>query len=74
MTLHTSNGRPFLFAGVYWVKNASKWRAQGCINGVNTYFGQYHDEKQAALAYDKEMRQVYGVSAEKFTNFLPSGK
>jgi len=51
------------YKGLYWNKKGGKWVAR--IN--RTYIGSYSDEKEAALAYDKAAKELYGEFA--CTNF-----
>lgn len=37
--------------GVYWVKNAQRWRAQICVDGRQRYLGYFHNKESAHEAY-----------------------
>jgi hypothetical protein len=44
------------YTGVYWDKQRKKWRSQISINGKSKYLGSYKNEKQASMAYQKELK------------------
>jgi hypothetical protein len=48
------------FKGVSWHKNSGKWIAVIQIDGKSKYLGLYTDEIEAALAYDRAARQIFG--------------
>ena len=41
--------------GVRWHKRDKKWIARAQIDSKNTYIGSFHDEEEAARAYDKRV-------------------
>jgi len=55
------------FKGVRWVKKTSKWRAIIFTNGRAISLGHFHDEEEAARAYDKAAIDTWGEFAR--TNF-----
>lgn len=46
------------YAGVYWNKNASKWMARICHNGVSTFLGFYDTELEASSAYQSALSKI----------------
>jgi hypothetical protein len=61
------------FKGVYWHKASGAWQAY--IRPPlkkSIYLGQYEDEVEAARAYDKKARELFGEFAH--LNFDTSGK
>jgi hypothetical protein len=59
------NGKPTTseFKGVSWHAKGKKWTAMihGC--GTHRYLGMYVREEEAALAYDRAARELYGEHA-----------
>lgn len=53
----TSNSR---YKGVTWHKKNNKWQAQIEINSKSKYIGQFDNELEAALAYDRMARELFG--------------
>lgn len=51
------------FKGVSWSTQSGKWRVQLHANGKPIYVGEYRDEREAALAYDKAAKEKYGQFA-----------
>jgi hypothetical protein len=51
------------FKGVSWCANAAKWRVQIQHQGAHKHVGLFHDELQAAQAYDAEALQLFGDHA-----------
>jgi hypothetical protein len=51
------------YKGVYWAKDRSKWRARIRVDGVERRLGDYHDEVQAARAYNRAARRAWGERA-----------
>jgi hypothetical protein len=58
----TSKGKPVssIYKGVYWDKSNSKWRSQIMANGKRKSIGQFEDEYEAHLAYEKAAKEVHG--------------
>jgi hypothetical protein len=56
-----------IFKGVVWYKRHSKWNAQILVDGKRKHLGYYHDEEEAARAYDRAAIQHFGEYA--LTNF-----
>lgn len=57
--LGTSSG----FKGVYWHKQADKWRAQIMFNRKYKHLGLFASEIEAAHAYDNAARELFGEFA-----------
>jgi AP2 domain-containing protein len=55
------------FKGVYWRERDKRWHAQIRVNGRGITLGYFHDEIQAARAYDAAAREHFGEFAR--TNF-----
>lgn len=56
-----------VYKGVSWSKKHSKWKAQIRRYGKNTHLGLFESEEDAATAYDKEAKKVFGEFA--YLNF-----
>jgi len=46
------------YVGVYWEKNAKKWRSSITINGKLKHLGYFTDEKEAAQVYQNELNKI----------------
>lgn len=51
------------YLGVNWHKPLNKWRAGIKFNGKNIHLGYSHDEKEAALLYNKFAKKYHGEFA-----------
>ena len=51
------------YKGIYWDKDAMKWRAQICSDR-NRYIGSFDDEVEAAKAYDAKAAEFFGEFAK----------
>lgn len=47
------------YKGVSWSKERRKWVAQICINGKQTSLGRFHNEIDAAKAYDAAAKEHF---------------
>jgi AP2 domain. len=59
------------YKGVSWNKNMAKWTAQIYHNYALIKLGAFLDEKEAAKAYDKAARELFGKYARP--NFVEKG-
>ena len=55
------------FKGVSWDSSRGLWRAYITVHNTSKYLGRFHDERDAALAYDAAARAAFGEFA--FCNF-----
>lgn len=55
------------FVGVIWVKRRGRWRSEIALNKKRMYLGYFDSIINAALAYDKASKGLYG--SKSFTNF-----
>jgi HNH endonuclease len=51
------------FKGVSWVKSKGRWRVAFRCDGEHHFIGYFHDEKQAARAYDAAILPLAGEFA-----------
>ena len=51
------------YKGVWWEKDARKWRAAIRLDNKRYHIGYFHDERAAALAYDKKAIEFFGEFA-----------
>ena len=49
------------FKGVSWHKQHRKWCAHIQVNKVRHHIGLFHDEKEAALAYEATAKKEFGL-------------
>ncbi|MFH1881710.1 MAG: AP2 domain-containing protein, partial [Planctomycetota bacterium] len=57
------------YKGVSRNKRGREWKAMLTVNGKTTYLGSFHDQKQAAKAYDAAAKKYYREFAA--LNFPP---
>jgi len=57
------------YRGVHWDSERSKWRAKVCSNGRVIYPGRFDCEVDAALAVDKQIREVKPPGWQQRLNF-----
>jgi len=55
------------YKGVHWSKNRKKFRAMICNNSKIIHLGYFQDETEAAKAYDKKAKELFGEFA--YLNF-----
>ena len=67
--MHEAKPRTSQYRGVS--RRYGRWKARIKQNGTDIVIGDFENEVEAALAYDKKARQLHGERA--FTNF-PSGQ
>jgi hypothetical protein len=51
------------FKGVSWDSSRGLWRAYITIHNKSRFLGRFHDERDAALAYDTAARAAFGEFA-----------
>lgn len=64
-------GTSSIFKGVYWNTERKKWQAQISVNNKNITLGRFHEEKEAARAYNVAAKKYYGDFAN--LNFIQEG-
>lgn len=60
-----------IYKGVSWHKQLSKWDCRIKSDGVSVYIGVFYSEEDAARAYDRKARELFGCFA--LTNFKEDG-
>ena len=55
------------YRGVHWLNSQKKWFSGIKFNHKVTYLGLYDDKKEAARAYDKKAKEIFGEFA--YINF-----
>ena len=51
------------YKGIYWNKRDKKWQTQIKLNGKGYFLGLFDDEIEAAKAYDKRAKELFGEFA-----------
>jgi hypothetical protein len=64
-------GKTSRFKGVYFHKNSSRWMARLGYQGKIYFIGNFYDEIQAALAYDKKAQEIFGDYARLNQEIYP---
>lgn len=57
------HGKSSRFKGVTWDKNKRKWMAKIKLLGTTRTLGRFHDEKEAAIAYNVAATKYFGEFA-----------
>ena len=57
-------GKTSKYKGVCWSKQCCKWRAYIKVNYKTIHLGYYHNEEDAALAYNKAALEIFGEFAK----------
>ena len=52
-----------IYKGVEWKKDRNKWRCRIKYNYKSIHLGTFEDEKEAALAYNKKAKELFGEFA-----------
>ena len=52
-----------VFKGVAWVKRVGRWIAYISVNNKTIHLGYFHDESEAALAYNDAAQKYFGEFA-----------
>ncbi len=60
-------GKTSRYKGVHWDKGSNKFRAKITYNGKSIHLGRFVNEDDAAKAYDKKARELFGEFA--YLNF-----
>ena len=58
-----SNNTSSIYKGVYWHKLHQKWGARIKIDRKQIHLGYFHNEKEAARAYNKKALELFGEYA-----------
>lgn len=66
-TISIDVNKKSIYKGVTWFKRDSKWKSQIMINYKNIHIGYFSSEFEAAKAYDKKAKELFGEFA--LTNF-----
>ena len=72
---HTQNNRnrkkrkstTSIYKGVCWHRKKMEWRSEIRLNGTKKWLGAFYNEVDAALAYDRKAKELFGEFAR--TNF-----
>jgi hypothetical protein len=55
------------YKGVYWNKHHKKWHVRTTKSGRTFYLGSFNDKIEAAIAYDRKAKELFGEFA--YLNF-----
>lgn len=66
-TISVDVNKKSIYKGVTWFKRDLKWKSQIMINYKNIHIGYFTSEIEAAKAYDKKAKELFGEFA--LTNF-----
>lgn len=58
------SGSTSKFRGVSWHKSSSSWVSQLCFNGKVFHLGCFKHQEDAARAYDKKAKEIFGEFAQ----------
>jgi hypothetical protein len=65
------NNSSSIYKGVGWDKHIQKWRSRIYINNHDIYLGTFHNDADAAKAYDAKAKELFGEFAN--LNFPTKG-
>jgi hypothetical protein len=57
---HAVGKKPWKLKGISWHKGSRRWQAQICKDYHNIYIGKFLTAQEAADAYDKKARELFG--------------
>ena len=63
MNRNSNRDSTSIFKGVSWEKDRRKWQTQIKYKGKSKHLGRFFSETEAALAYDKKAKELFGEFA-----------